>query len=357
MTHNNTYSGIQALHFVAAMLVVLTHATGMVGERMLHLTGEHFWRPGMSGVDMFFVISGFVMAISSRGLIGRNDAWKIFLTRRLFRIVPLYWFATTFKIALVIALPSMALNTPIEFWHTVASYLFIPTFDSTSHVVFPVLKVGWTLNYEMLFYTLFALSLFIRQPALKITAAIFSIFTAINIFSDPSVPFAYGFLNPIMLEFVMGMLVAEFCRRGYSLNIWLGAIAVVTCFVIMFSTGDLPIWWRWAYWGLPSMVIVAVVALSEPVLRTLIPKILATLGDSSYSLYLFHTFTVPLLGTLFVKFHLASPTVAVVACMVISPIICLAIYKALELPMTNWLKQFTQNGSARQPIAGDIRGI
>jgi len=85
----NTYTGIQALRFVAAMLVVLAHSTAMVNERM-HL--DMFkWRAGWSGVDIFFVISGFVMAISSGGLMQRANGWKMFLARRLIRIVPLYW--------------------------------------------------------------------------------------------------------------------------------------------------------------------------------------------------------------------------------------------------------------------------
>ena len=90
------------------------------------------------------------------------------------------------------------------------------------------------------------------------------------------------------------------------------------------------------------MVIVTVVALSEPALRKVIPKLLATLGDSSYSLYLFHTFTVPLLGTLMIKLKLVQPTLALTACIVISPIVCLAIYAWFELPLTTRLKKLAQ---------------
>jgi peptidoglycan/LPS O-acetylase OafA/YrhL len=105
--HKQTYTGIQALRFVAAMLVVLAHSTAMVNERM-HL--DMFkWRAGWSGVDIFFVISGFVMTISSGGLTQRVDGWKIFITRRLIRIVPLYWVATTIKLATILVLPSLAL--------------------------------------------------------------------------------------------------------------------------------------------------------------------------------------------------------------------------------------------------------
>ena len=172
----------------------------------------------------------------------------------------------------------------------------------------------------------------------------------------------------------MGMLVAKLCMRVNTINAVLdidlniearhgaknfidkllqyisntkvgaiiGAVAVLASFIIMFNYEQQPMWWRWAYWGLPSMVIVAVVALGEPILRKIIPKILATLGDSSYSLYLFHTFTVPLLGTLMIKLKLVQPTLALTACIVISPIVCLAIYAWFELPMTTRLKKWAQ---------------
>ena len=370
--HKRTYTGIQALRFVAAMLVVLAHSTAMVNERM-HL--DMFkWRAGWSGVDIFFVISGFVMAISSGGLMQRVNGWKIFITRRLIRIVPLYWVATTIKLVAILVLPSLALDSPLELWNTIASYLFIPTFDEKSLLAAPLLKVGWTLNYEMLFYVIFTMALFLGKSPLKFTAAIFALAVAINIFSTPGVPFLYGFLEPILMEFVMGMLVAKLCMRVNTINAVLnidlniearhgaknfidkllqyisttkvgaiiGAVAVLASFTIMFNCAEQPMWWRWAYWGLPSMVIVTVVALSEPALRKVIPKLLATLGDSSYSLYLFHTFTVPLLGTLMLKLKLAQPTLALAACIVISPIVCLAIYAWFELPMTTRLKRLAQ---------------
>ena len=369
----NTYTGIQALRFVAAMLVVLAHSTAMVNERM-HL--DMFkWRAGWSGVDIFFVISGFVMAISSRTLLQRANGWKIFITRRLIRIVPLYWVATTLKLATIIALPALALDSPLDLWNTIASYLFIPTFDDKSLLAAPLLKVGWTLNYEMLFYAIFTMALFLGKSPLKFTAAIFAIAVAINLFSTPSVAYTYGFLEPILMEFVMGMLVAKLCMRVNNMNAnvstglntglstgthrgatnfidtllqyisttkvgaIIGALALVISFTIMFHYAEQPMWWRWAYWGLPSMIIVTVVALAEPALRKVMPKILATLGDSSYSLYLFHTFTVPLFGTLMIKLKIIQPTLALAACIVLSPLVCLAIYAWFELPMTTQLKK------------------
>ncbi len=326
------------LRFLAAMLVVLAHATGMVGERILQLKGEHFWRPGMSGVDLFFVISGFVMTVSSNKLIIHSDGWKIFVKRRLIRIVPLYWCATTLKILLVIALPSMALNTPIELWHTIASYFFVPTFDQMGNFIFPVVKVGWTLSYEIFFYIFFALAIFLRISAFSVILTSFSICTILNILATPATPFAYGFLNPILFEFVMGIAAAKFCDSERALNIRLGIVTIAIAIAIMFSTGDLPIWWRWVYWGLPSMAIVTVIAKFESQSSFVTPKIIARLGDSSYSLYLFHTFLVPLIGIILIKFNLLDPYIAVAACLLICPLACYGMYRIFELPFINFLK-------------------
>ncbi len=334
----NTFSGIQMLRFLAAMLVVITHATGMVGERLLQLAGEHFWRPGISGVDLFFVISGFVMAISSGKLVNQKEGWRTFITHRLIRIVPLYWIATSLKVLLVIVAPSMALNSSIEFGHTIASYLFFPTFDSTGNSVLPVVKVGWTLSYEMFFYFFIALALFMNMSALKLATFVFVACSAANIFSSPEVPLVYGFLNPIMLEFVMGMFVAKYCAGSRTINTWTGVIVVVVCFTIMISAGDLPIWWRWVYWGLPSMFIVAIFVILEPKINQVMPTIFIKLGDSSYSLYLFHTFVVPLIGSILVKLNLINPPMAVLACLLVSPAVCYLIYRWIELPTTKFLR-------------------
>jgi peptidoglycan/LPS O-acetylase OafA/YrhL len=336
--HDHTYFGIQALRFFAAMLVVIDHATAMVGERIVQLQGVHTWRPGMSGVDIFFVISGFVMAMSSRKLVDVPGGWKTFASLRLIRVVPLYWFATTLKIVLVLAVPSVATNTKLDFWQVFNSYFFIPMFDSDDVLMLPVVKVGWTLMYEMLFYTVFAFALFVRKPSLPLTAAVFLICSVASAFA-PKEMYIFDFLNPILLEFVMGMVVAQLCLRGITINPWLGGVLALLAFIVICNTGHLPLWWRWTYWGVPAMIIVGVTAMTERTVGRYLPKMLAVLGDSSYSLYLFHAFTLPLLFAVFLKLHLQSMALAVVICVAVSPVVSLAIYLLLERPMTQTIRK------------------
>jgi exopolysaccharide production protein ExoZ len=158
---------IQALRAVAALLVVVLHAFETWGERVDPAAPGVSWDNGASGVDIFFIISGFVMVISSRRLVDRPGAWLIFLRHRVVRIVPLYWLLTTAKIVAVMVLGGVVLRTSLDFKSVAGSYLFLPVTDSAGHFR-PVLPVGWTLTYEFLFYLLFAAALAIRVDVLRV---------------------------------------------------------------------------------------------------------------------------------------------------------------------------------------------
>jgi len=158
---------IQALRAIAALFVVGFHSTVLWHDKFNQNVTP--WKNGNSGVDLFFVISGFIMVLSSRKLLGRADAWRRFMTLRLVRIVPLYWLATAAKLAAITALPALALHTNPTAWNTVASFLFVPSRDAIG-VIRPVIDVGWTLSYEMLFYIVFAAALFLFVEPLLIVA-------------------------------------------------------------------------------------------------------------------------------------------------------------------------------------------
>jgi hypothetical protein len=117
------------------------------------------WANGNAGVDLFFVISSFIMVVSSRRLIGQPGAWRRFLVLRLVRIVPLHLLATVAKLALIVAVPAMALHSRPTMWNAVASFLFLPS-RNTMGAIRPIIDVGWTLSFEMLFYLAFASALF-----------------------------------------------------------------------------------------------------------------------------------------------------------------------------------------------------
>ena len=158
-------SNIQILRGIAAVMVLVYHIGNEFGDRGFPEPLPHFWM-GSAGVDVFFVISGFIMVHSTAEAFARPGAPWLFLARRLVRLAPLYWLITT--IFVVVALvearhTGLAADAPRWFAASYA-FLFYPHGDAGD---FPLYAQGWTLNFEMFFYVCFAAVLpFRRTPAL-----------------------------------------------------------------------------------------------------------------------------------------------------------------------------------------------
>ncbi len=331
------FEGIQALRFIAALLVVCTHATLHLSERLL--PGYPLWNPGASGVDVFFVISGFVMVASSRDLIERPDGATVFLTRRLIRIVPLYWAATSLKVLLIVSMPQVATNAVLDPLHLVSSYLFIPARNAAGEV-FPVLGVGWTLNYEMFFYLVFALALAWRMDPLRFVTVLFVGAALLAPLRDTDWPALTVFLDPILLEFVAGMLIAT------GILSWRWRLPLPAACVLA-VVGLLGLVWPWegvdpieriVFWGIPAMLVVAGVAFAEPALKHRVPRVLLSLGDSSYALYLFHPMISPIVPTLLAKAGLPLAAVSIGGSVALSVALTAIVYRIAERPVTRTLR-------------------
>ncbi|WP_297507751.1 acyltransferase [uncultured Caulobacter sp.] len=172
------YNGIQCLRLVAAFIVILMHSTFYLKER---LVPEYpIWLNGARGVDIFFTISGFVMFVSSKRLSGISGI-KTFCEKRAIRILPLYWFVTTLKLAIMIVVPGVALHSSIEAVYVLKSYLLIPS-ENVEGNVEPLLGVGWTLILEFFFYGVFAIGLLARRKILEFCSIVLLAFFAISFF-------------------------------------------------------------------------------------------------------------------------------------------------------------------------------
>ena len=326
---------VQALRGVAALLVVTYHAVNTWSQHALDHTTDALWPNGSAGVDIFFVISGLVMVLSADRLAGRPGAWRTFVRQRLVRIVPLYWVMTTAKIAAVLAVPSLVLRTRLDLPYIVGSYLFLPVRDSAGDL-FPVLPVGWTLTYEMLFYALVSVALLLRWPILAIAGpALGAIVVAgVTLGSD-------GFANTIVAEFVFGVLVGIAIMRGLRLP---PAIAFVLmcggCAVLLTGpvvSGVL----RPLTWGVPAWCIVAGAVALEDRLAPKLPHWLLDTGDASYSIYLMHLFVIPLVSicvTRLVPDMLWLPFM-VVGSLLASVAVGRLGYIWIEKPFLHWLRR------------------
>ena len=174
MIHSiKTIFSLQLLRYLAAIIVVGYHIEESLHDRTSYNIYE-FFSYGNIGVDIFFVISGFIIALSTSKIStdSKPHQTKNFYIKRFIRIVPIYWFYTLLKVAMVLLLPALALRSELQIEHILSSLFFIPSMAPWG-LMQPILPVGWTLNFEMLFYIIFGMAILINQNKLLITFIVF----------------------------------------------------------------------------------------------------------------------------------------------------------------------------------------
>jgi peptidoglycan/LPS O-acetylase OafA/YrhL/beta-glucanase (GH16 family) len=276
---------VQYLRAVAALLVVYLH-TKVYTDRFAWPLPRDF---GAAGVDLFFVISGFIMVVitARRPLPPRQ-----FLLRRAIRVVPLYWLVTLAILVVGLVAPGAMLHNLVTFDHVALSLLFIPHINPLEGSYAPFFKLGWTLNYEIYFYLVFAALLGVASLRLRLAAltGIFVAAVAFYLAVRPDDPFLHIYCNPVILEFLIGAWVGRFYLEGRPRDIpSLAAAALlvagVVAMTILFDSDDL---WRVITAGLGAgATLLALLSIEE---RGGLPSwpLPALLGDASYSIYLAH---------------------------------------------------------------------
>src|SRR5690606_11277040 len=230
----------QVLRAFAALAVVVYHAeydAEAVAARA-GLVFEHSeLLPWMAGVDVFFVISGFIMVHASDELFGMSGAASLFLTRRLIRIVPLYWAATILFLATLVLLPSTLNKAAPNLWQVVASFFFVPV-ERSDGLIRPAFSLGWTLNYEMFFYALFATAIMLRRAiAVATVTAVLVLLVLIGEAvhqTGLAPPAALEFWSdPIVLEFAFGMGLALLRAEGLRLSLPMRALLAAAAVLLL----------------------------------------------------------------------------------------------------------------------------
>lgn len=365
-------SSIQALRAFAALYVFTFHSQVRfvtpwpgLNEQITRLT-----LLGWVGVDLFFVISGFIIAWACVLSRPRPETIKEFAIKRFFRVVPLYWFATVLAGLL---LQKFFMRTD---WTTfIKSLAFYPNMTEVAPWLgYPPIYPGWTLNYEFFFYLLFAVCLLAGRWALVLapTALLACVIGpqwyaggAINLIPDqaPVHEFGYAALatNPILLEFGMGCVLAALFHMlqgrvpktiaAAAFGISLAWYAYCIFAVPLVRHGPISI-------GLPSAALILGLLLAEDAGLVKPPKWAVELGTISYSIYLFQPFVVkPFIGLN--RYAANSLVVAVFACILETALliwIARKAYQKLESPMISvarrlLTKQGSQTTTSSAPIA------
>jgi len=303
---------IQALRGLASLLVVMSHLTGSLQFTPFEQDGKTFLWPGVDGVDLFFLISGFIMVYSTRADRGGVASVRTFLARRIARVWPIYVLASVvYLLAFSRTFPSQD-----DALRLLKSIFFIPPNLQAMAPYFgpPTLFVGWTLNFEAFFYLLFAVSLFFGRlryvvlalfgVGLCLLVPIFTLGLSMNSGANPEHHIAYLNLatNPMALEFFIGAAIGliflsplRFASRtmANAFILTAAAFSIWGHFSIVYH-GNGP-----GHAGVFYAVLLLVLLIASKSQEIVVPRWSVRLGDLSYSLYLTHPMSLSLLERIF----------------------------------------------------------
>ncbi len=342
---------VQALRAAAAFFVVFVHLEAFA--RLLGLAPGAFGF-GNAGVDVFFVISGLIMVVTTRQ---RRPTGVAFLTNRVVRIVPFYWLITFLVFAVALTAPQLLQSTYADPYALLRSLAFLP-FRRRDGLMEPIVFVGWTLDYEMAFYTLFALGLTFRRRAVGfvLTLAVLVLTVAIGAAIRPKGDLWTFYSAPIMLEFALGMVIGAASERLAAIRVPPVVVLAVDA-LMLGSILAAPLGWpkvdRLFAFGLPGAVLVLSAVYLERRGWALRAHWMRRLGDASFATYLTHFFVTQAIVKCVTLLRITSPPViaAILALtFVLVALVGFATHKFVERPLNVYMRQWlTVRTSLRSP--------
>lgn len=345
---------VQVLRAVAVILVVYTHVLmelyNSAQAQFYHL---RFW--GGIGVDLFFIISGFIMTTILPNYVGETDSAKDFIIKRAIRILPLYWLLSSILLFLSRHNPNVLTPGVI-----VKTYILFPIFDKGSFI-FALIPQSWTLAYELYFYFIIFLALvFMKRFASRFVPIALASLVAIGFL------FRGGYLatfltSPLLIEFIIGITIGLIYHSTVSnanhtgTNSALKNISIpfmiigagLMCATIVIATGPFYIaediaadnvlaLQRSLYWGLPCALLVFGYLFTEYFYHLKASKILVAIGDASFSCYLVHFIFLRKLKDVLPRLFNVNPDLYVWIYLVLILALSFAVYKFIERPLTRF---------------------
>jgi peptidoglycan/LPS O-acetylase OafA/YrhL len=340
---------LQTLRFLAAFLVFFSHLEDRFEnwEQKYHLTIPRLGLDGQLGVDVFFVISGFVMGYVALDKFGQQGAARKFAADRVSKIMPLYWILTLVQCAVFFAGSHLGGNFDMARLNTeelLKSLFFIPYFNVEGKHR-PVLGQGWTLNYEMAFYIVVAASLFLRRAwAIAAITGSFLLVWFIGNILHPQSDMLRIWSVPIIFEFLLGFYIAmarhSWLAAGRALpripGVNLLVAAILIGHVLLFGRGA-PFWVN-AMVGLTTVSLCVLTQNTPP--KDILQRAMVRLGDSSYSLYLSHNLALLVVGVLWRGIFGAAALWTYIPVMIATGLaaghLC---HLLIERPATKWMRK------------------
>jgi exopolysaccharide production protein ExoZ len=345
--------GLQYLRGLAALMVVFHHARQYFpSDSILGGVGWNEW--GSRGVDIFFVISGFVMVYSTQGYaagLPRAAQAVDFLLKRAIRVVPLYWIATLWTAKWLILRGEAGLDLAKDF-------LFVPHFHDQGHgLIWPYLFQGWTINYEMFFYLLFALSMLIgrlRHVGLSLFLVLLTALGVVATFTHPehNAAIVIFYTSNLLFEFLLGVWLSLWMSSHPIIRLPRAVLVGITVLGLALLAVPNPDTVRGFADGLIAVAIVWSTVLWAAGTKI---DLLRKLGDASYSIYLFHLSIYGAVSWLFGSLGLVAPTpfnmvVAIALYLVLASVFGVAVHQLIEKPLLQRLHALT----SRVPVAAPV---
>jgi exopolysaccharide production protein ExoZ len=359
---SSRWESLHLLRAAASLVVVAHHVPQFLAKRVPYAVDQ--FDAGAVGVDIFFVISGFVMYCATAR---RTQRWQDFLAKRAIRVIPLYWLVTIAVTAAVWCMPSAFAQFRVPGEAFVKSLLFLPVYDPQGDIR-PVIAVGWTLHFELMFYAFVSLALPFsgRRASLVAAGIVFGSSAACAWLGMPQAFSAWQLLGPIVMEFALGVALAHalhstrVLEMPVALRIAASCVALVwAVYLIMQPTihGGVTME-RFLYWGIGSLAIVGALALLEPELVRMrwLHGVYSSLGDTSYALYIIHGSILPITWKLMPETLRAYPVVAWLTLLTVPVLLSWPAHYWLEANLTRLMTKL-RNESRHVATASATTGV
>ncbi|MFA1560876.1 acyltransferase family protein [Aliivibrio fischeri] len=310
---------IQVLRGIAALIVVYVHAiiiAEATSSSLSLFSNIYYFRDfGAFGVDIFFVLSGFIITYTSKDKYATINDKLLFLKKRLHRVYPVYWVVLFIFVFLILIKSTINHYIPgiikdvesIQYYELISAIALLPYLTKDSFAVY--LPSAWTLTYEIIFYVSAFISIVIfNRISLKGIIVVLCAFLIIFGFIFESKLLNLVFRNSLIIEFIYGVFIAKlFISKSLnrSSSFWL--IVFFIGFFFYFLTLFFPLehgsninQFRFIYWGGPAFLIVLACVYLNDKYKYYMPSSLIFIGDASYSIYLTHVaITLPIANKIF----------------------------------------------------------
>ena len=339
---------VQLLRALAALMVVLHHI-GIKAEQY-HSDALSTYHIGYLGVDLFFIISGYIMCHS---VAGKAMTFSRFISHRIKRIIPLYWLMTAAALVVYLLAPAMVNSSGGE-TSIFSSWTLIPLGDKL------LVNNGWTLSYEFLFYLVFAA--WLAVPSLN-KLVIYSSLTLlvlvfIGICFHPQHPTLKFITSKIIIEFILGMLAFKILQRG-NMPVKISLLLISAGLLALILQNQYGIYHSFAgrvlNGGVPMFLFFIGFVGLEPYINQLrFPgkKLCLLIGNASYSIYLIHPFLLAPGAKVLHKLHLINHHLLFVLLLLLSSVVAgICCWRFIEQPINAYFKRKNVAANVAKPSA------